>query len=228
MYVLLTFRTYRRMSDEYCTVGDDGYIRLWNVRLKKQMLCLDMKGVARCCCYSPDGNTVAVGYGGAIIKTKNKDDGNVRIYRVERDSNEYPISIQLLTEIKEAKKWISCIKYSPDGSTLAVGARDNSIYLYSPSQQYKKKAKFSKHNAGINQFDFTVDGKAIQSCCSAYEILFSDAHTGVQIPQGVSSLKGVDWATWTMTVGWAVQVLYVQLYVQLYGQMLCILCDRIF
>ena len=276
------------MSEEYCTVGDDGYLRLWNVHTRKQTLCLDMKAVSRCCCYSPDGNTIAVGYGGAIASgrgggnanSKGKEDGIVRVYRIGREvgkgKEDIPISFQLLTEIKEAKRWISAIKYSPDGTILAVGARDNSIYLYSASQQFKRKAKFSKHNAGINQFDFTSDGKAIQSCCryvrvnivlltnilfyvecfssfhdnknrfialqnyfcyicfliftfilwsasfmnsifffifisfnfnfSAYEILFSDATTGSQLTQGATSLYGADWSTWTMTVGWAVQV----------------------
>ena len=41
---------------------------------------------------------------------------------------------------------------------------------------------------------------------SAYEILFSDATTGSQLTQGATSLYGADWSTWTMTVGWAVQV----------------------
>ena len=165
------------MSEEYCTVGDDGYLRLWNVHTRKQTLCLDMKAVSRCCSYSPDGNTIAVGYGGAIASgrgggngnSKGKEDGIVRVYRIGRETGkgneDKPISFQLLIEIKEAKRWISAIKFSPDGTILAVGARDNSIYLYSASQQFKRKAKFSKHNAGINQFDFTSDGKAIQSCC---------------------------------------------------------------
>jgi WD40 repeat protein len=82
-----------------------------------------------------------------------------------------PISFQLLTEIKEAKRGISEVKFSPDGATLGVGARDNSIYLYSTSQQFKRRAKFSKHNAGINQFDFSADGKAIQSCCRCVRVV---------------------------------------------------------
>ena len=41
---------------------------------------------------------------------------------------------------------------------------------------------------------------------SAYEILFSDVLTGVQIPGGTTQFKGADWASWTMTLGWAVQV----------------------
>ena len=41
---------------------------------------------------------------------------------------------------------------------------------------------------------------------SAYEILFSDAMTGAQIPQGATSFMGEEWASWTLTLGWAVQV----------------------
>ena len=80
-------------------------------------------------------------------------------------TDQTPLSFQLLSEMKDAKRSISDIKFSPDGSTLGVAARDNSIYLYSTAQQFKKRAVFSKHNAGINQFDFSKDGKSIQSCC---------------------------------------------------------------
>jgi WD40 repeat protein len=80
-------------------------------------------------------------------------------------TDQMPVSFQLLSEIKDAKRSISDIKFSPDGTTLGVAARDNSIYLYSTAQQFKKRAVFSKHNAGINQFDFSIDGKSIQSCC---------------------------------------------------------------
>jgi WD40 repeat protein len=68
-------------------------------------------------------------------------------------------------EIKDAKQWISVVRFSPDGATLAVGSRDNSIYLYSVTHQYARKGKFSKHNSGINQLDFTLDGKYLQSNC---------------------------------------------------------------
>jgi hypothetical protein len=36
-----------KMSDEYCTVGDDGYLRLWGVSARRQILCIDMKAMSR-------------------------------------------------------------------------------------------------------------------------------------------------------------------------------------
>lgn len=100
----------------------------------------EVGGMARCCAYSPDGNSLAVGYGGSVGKKKgkNKEDGMVRVYRQGEDATRN-ITLTKLVEIKEAKQWVSVLRFSPDGMTLAVGSRDNSIYLYSVPQQYKRK-----------------------------------------------------------------------------------------
>jgi microtubule-associated protein-like 6 len=194
----------RREGTQYATVGDDGFLRLWSVERRQALLCVDLKQVARTCAYSPDGIYLAVGFGGGSKKNKAKDDGMVKIFRIDRTNDTSAIHLTQVSEIKEAKQWISVLRYSPDGSTLAVGARDNSIYLYSVANQYKRKAKFSKHNAGINQLDFTADGKYLQSCCSAYEILFSDTSNGAQVTDGATKLLEVEWHTWTCTLGWPV------------------------
>lgn len=94
-----------KMSDEYCTVGDDGFLRLWSVSGRRQMLCIDMKAMSRCCCYSPDGMMLAVGYGGSIGRMgKNKEDGMVRVYRLQRGKDSTPLSFLLMVEMKEAKR----------------------------------------------------------------------------------------------------------------------------
>jgi WD40 repeat protein len=121
------------------------------------------------------------------------------------------IALQSIAEFHDAKQWISDIKFSPDGASLAVGAHDNSIYLYSVTAaagaepaQFKKRAKFAKHNSYITHFDFTADSQRVRSNCGAYELLFSDANTGAQIGSA-SSLKDAQWSTSTCTLGWAVQ-----------------------
>eukprot|EP01040_Poterioochromonas_malhamensis_P009806 gene9806-10650_t len=193
-------------GSQYCTVGDDGFLRIWNTDQHMPLACAHLGGMTRAVDYSPDGLYVAIGFGGRLgtKKGKNAEDGVVKIIRMDRVSNTSSLKLTQVAEIKEAKQWISVVRYSPDGTTLAVGSRDNSIYLYSVPQQYRRKAKFSKHNAGINQLDFTADGKFLQSCCSGYEILFSDAISGAQVPDGTTKLLGKDWATWSMTLGWPV------------------------
>ena len=93
----------------------------------------------------------SVGARGFLLASHgSQEDGMVRVYRDELDK-EGRRTFTKLCEIKEAKQWISCIKFSPDGTTLAVGARDNSIYLYSVPQQFKKKVSVRFRNIEINK-----------------------------------------------------------------------------
>lgn len=185
-------------GQEYCTVGDDGFLRVWDLATKTQKKFLDMGPGARCCDYSPDGQYLAVGFGGGRSTRKNKHNGAVRIYRADKDP------MKQVCELKEAKQWISKLKFSPDGSILAVASRDNSVYAYSVAQQFKRKSKFSKHNAGILDLDFSKDGKYLQSTCSAYELLFSEHANGAQLTNGASMLAGEQWSTFTCSLGWPV------------------------
>lgn len=180
-------------TGEYCTVGDDGFLRVWSYHLRKQLRCVDMGIMARCCSYSDDGTMIAVGYGGRVGRGKQKQDGLIRVY----SSGEFSV----LFETRDSKKWVSEIKFSKDGRFLAAGAHDNSIYMYSVPQQFKRKFKFTKHNSYITHFDFSADGNVLQSNCGGYEILFSDTNKGTLISRG-STLSEKDWATWTCPLGW--------------------------
>ena len=183
---------------EYCTVGDDKCLRIWSVESRKLLREIDMKAVSRCCTYSPDGYMIAVGYG----KGKGKEDGMIRVYRDDPDKPNAP-PVQIF-ETKEAKQWISEIKFSPDGRTLAVGSHDNSVYLYSVNKQFKRKGKFSKHSSYITHLDFSSDSKVMQTNCGAYELLFSDVSSGKQIMKS-DALKDVHFdSSWTCPLGWPV------------------------
>ena len=52
---------------EYCTVGDDHSVRLWDIKTKAllKMVMLD-DTMARCCSYSPDGQVIVIGLGARI------------------------------------------------------------------------------------------------------------------------------------------------------------------
>jgi len=39
----------------------------------------------------------------------------------------------VIATLKDAKEWIECMQYSPDGDKLAVGSHDNNIYIYRTS-----------------------------------------------------------------------------------------------
>ena len=129
---------------EYCTVGDDAILRIWDVKTKKLRSAgpamLKLKSKARTVAYSPDGTKIAVGFGAPVSRggKKDKNEGSFAIYN-EAD-------MATLHEARDSKQLIADIKFSPDGKTLAVGSHDNSVYLYNVLHHYKKKAKFNKHN----------------------------------------------------------------------------------
>lgn len=169
-------------SHLYATTGDDRTLRLWSLESHSQVGITTLPSQSRCCCFSPCGGYIAVGLGTGSAKGKlvKPEDRRVSIYRVEKKSTiEY--NFLLIFDINDAKNWISVVKYSPDGSLLAVGSRDNNIYIYSVDNQYKLKYKLSKHSAGITHLDFSSCGRYLQSACLAYEILFFDLTKGTQI-----------------------------------------------
>jgi len=59
---------------------------------------------------SPDGEWIIVGF----------LDGTLRIFDKE---------LHQKNTLKHSKAWISEIKFSPDGSTVAVGSHDDAIYI---------------------------------------------------------------------------------------------------
>ena len=225
----------------YCTVGDDCTLRLWDVVNRRE--CADLVALpcmARACAihehpdeddhggaeetksrgYWSDGGDrlhIAVGMGGSVGQGRQKLDGCVRIYSYTKEGDIYkPVTRDgavAYVQIHDAHEWISDIKFSPDGKTLAVGSHDNAIYLYGVDFEddgegaIKIKSPprtFKKHSSYITHFDFDCKSMYLQSNCGAYELLFSDVSTGRQITSA-SSLRDEEWATWTCTLGWPVQ-----------------------
>jgi WD40 repeat protein len=76
----------------------------------------------------------------------------------------------------DSKEWIEAMRYSPDGSKLAVGSHDNNIYVYS-TDNYRLLGKCTKHNSFIVCLDWSLDGQFIRSCCGAHELLFFNGET---------------------------------------------------
>jgi microtubule-associated protein-like 6 len=214
-------------KNEFCTVGDDKTLRIWNMTEKTVKRWKLLDGPARACCYSNNGTKIAIGMGNDSKKrgsgTKEKDtEGRVIVFNVE--------DFSVLKDVKASKRWVSEVKFSPNDQTLAVGTHDSMIYLYDAANGFKPMKPFKKHSSYITHFDFSsgkkraphiftlkpspsnlhpqiftlIDSKTLQSNCGAYELLFSNPKTGGQITSA-SSVKDTDWATWSCTLGWPVQ-----------------------
>jgi microtubule-associated protein-like 6 len=212
---------------QYVTVGDDKTLRFFCLKTKRMVRAVPLGVMSRCVAFNNTGALIALGTGGRVGKGKEPGGGLVRLYPAEHKSIEREVvplhrleatptllPLEKLAEAKDAKEWISDIKFSADGRTLVAGAHDCKIYIYKVEVEMSgssvKAAKlslsktFAKHNSVINHLDLSADGRFMQSTCSAYELLFCDTSTGKQITSA-SELKDVRWDTWTSTLGWPVQ-----------------------
>jgi WD40 repeat protein len=115
--------------------------------------------------------------------------------------------LAVVHEGRDSKYPISDIRFSPDASTLAVASQDNKIYLYDVPGGYAVKGIVESHNSALTHIDFSLDSQYIQSNCSAYELMFSDANSGANVP-AVSTLKDVVWSTLTCPLAWSVKGLH--------------------
>lgn len=48
-------------------------------------------------------------------------------------------------------------------------------------RRYAKIARCSGHSSYITHLDFSADGRLLQSCCGAYELLYFETDTGKQV-----------------------------------------------
>ncbi len=98
------------------------------------------------------------------------------------------------------------IKYSPNGEVVALGCKDNLIHLLSVRSNYKHSAVCRGHSSYVRNIDFSSDGKVMQSCDAAREILFWDALSGQQLTSA-EEFRDVDWSSWSCLYGWPVHAI---------------------
>lgn len=77
-----------------------------------------------------------------------------------------------MVHIKDRKEVIHELKFSPDGSCLAVGSNDGLVDVYAVAQRYKKVGECSRSASFITHLDWSVDGRFLQTNDGAGERLF--------------------------------------------------------
>ncbi|CAH2254719.1 echinoderm microtubule-associated -like 4 isoform X4 [Pelobates cultripes] len=176
-------------KDLLLTCAQDKQVCLWNSvdhSLEWTRL-LDETG--HCADFHPSGIVVAIGtHSGRwfVLDAETRD-----LVSIHTDGNEQ----------------LSVMRYSVDGSLLAVGSHDNFIYLYTVSENGRKYSRYGKctgHSSYITHLDWSPDNKYIMSNSGDYEILYWDIPSGCKLIRNRSDCKDIDWTTYTCVLGFQV------------------------
>ena len=194
-------------KDLYVSVGDDATLRVFNAtdrRMEKMIkLNYDVTGKemeldsktrelssatkGRSIDVSPNGKMAAVGF----------RDGSFRIYTTK--------DWKIATEKKDRKSWVQDLKFSPDGSQLAVSTHERFIDIYNVDKSFKRIGFLKGHTGAITHLDWSESGDSLHSTCNSYELLYWDVGSMKQDTSGASNFKDERWHTWTSILGWPVQ-----------------------
>ncbi|KAG0700301.1 Echinoderm microtubule-associated protein-like 1 [Chionoecetes opilio] len=116
---------------------------------------------------------------------------------------------------------IQVLKFSPNNQHLAVGSRDNHIYMYQVSEDGRKYSRMGRcqgHSSFVTHLDWSADSQFLQSnsgdyellyceylhgggqaCCEADQSSYRNAGLCRQIVQ-TSQMRDVEWATNSCTL----------------------------
>ncbi|XP_031596890.1 echinoderm microtubule-associated protein-like 4 isoform X3 [Oreochromis aureus] len=178
-------------KDLFLTCAQDRLVCLWNSGDHSLLWSrtLDEKEHGHCADFHPSGAVVAIG-------TRSG-----KWYVLDAETND------LVGIHTDGNEQLSVMRFSVDGSMLAVGSHDNFIYLYNVSEQGRKYSRYGKctgHSSYITHLDWSPDNNFIMSNSGDYEILYWDVPNGCKYIRNRSECKDIDWATYTCVLGYHV------------------------
>jgi WD40 repeat protein len=183
-------------KDEFATVGEDGFLRVWDIFSHETVNTVPLEMGGRVCAYAPDARTIAIALGSPRVISPRQYDGKWIVL----DTNDY----QIVHEARDSTKWLTDMKFSPSGETLVMGGYDNKIYVYNVLEGYNLVATITQHAANILNVDVSADNAWIQANCGGQELAFFEADTGIYIP-AASRLRDQEWGTNNCSMSWATQ-----------------------
>ena len=174
-----------------------------------------IEGPVRCCCYSPDGQWIAVGLGSG---------GKAKSPVPPKTEGKWIVLESEDLELKFAPPQVrhercSDIKFSPDGRFIAVGNADNFIDIYtvphhytSDQSEFKRIGQLKGHSSFILHIDWSIDSNFLQSNCGAHELLYWklwDPHPEAERvtlkprqEKTSSAMRDVKWVSQSTLFGW--------------------------
>jgi len=187
------------LKGEYCTGGQDGFLRLWDTTSNKILAGVFMESPIQCVAYDPSGKFICVGFSSLSsspnCQYRNKEGAFAILYQNGLDVKH---------EARDSKESVLVATFSPDGETLALGSKDQSIYIYNSGSEYSLLSITSSNYGPVRSIDFSEEGGWIQANASldnAYFVSLEDY--SVVNEEEFSNLKEASWFTQTCPVGWS-------------------------
>ncbi|GAA6231343.1 echinoderm microtubule-associated protein-like 4 isoform X4 [Lates japonicus] len=173
----------------FLTCAQDRLVCLWNSVDHSLQWSRTLEEHGHCADFHPSGAVVTIGtHSGKwyVLDAETTD-----LVAIHTDGNEQ----------------LSVMRFSVDGTLLAVGSHDNFIYLYTVSERGRKYSRYGKctgHSSYITHLDWSPDNSFIMSNSGDYEILYWDVPNGCKLIRNRSECKDIDWATYTCVLGYHV------------------------
>lgn len=178
---------------QFVTAGEDNLLIVWDARRRVATKQIQLTDSSHCVAYNNDGTHLVVG-----LKT-----GQICVYDIETSRQ--------ITYFQHSSKEILIAKYSPkinNTEYLAIGSHDAKIYIYTVNEsKYGKKCICRGHNGPITHLDFSDDGKLLQSNSKSNELFYWNVESGSQI-MNPTTMRNIQWSTWSCPFGWSVQGLW--------------------
>jgi WD40 repeat protein len=160
----------------YATVGDDGFLKIWDAFNHDEHSSFDLAMPARACAFSPEGNLLAVGFGKEVKDSAKTINGRLVIIDVNDNS-----SYRIIAERRDSRKHIRGIHWHSSGDRLAVGA--DKIFVYALKTDTNPAINIDMSliatidiTSPAIHFDFSKDGKYLRVNSGSNELLWVETY----------------------------------------------------
>ncbi|XP_049691594.1 echinoderm microtubule-associated protein-like 3 isoform X3 [Accipiter gentilis] len=173
----------------FLTCGHDRQLCLWDGQEHALAWSLALEDTGLCADFHPGGQVVAVG----LLTGR---------WLVLDTATQQP-----LASGSDGNEQLSVVRFSPDGSFLAIGSHDNFIYIYSVTEGGRKYTRFGRctgHSSFITHLDWSKDGRFVMSNSGDYEILYWDVAGGCKLLRNRFESRDREWASYTCVLGFHV------------------------
>ncbi|KAG5448106.1 Echinoderm microtubule-associated protein-like 1 [Clonorchis sinensis] len=200
-------------SHQFLTAGNDRMVILWDALSKQAVWAKELNDPIHCATFYPPYSEPVDGLvnGDRPESPNGLVQGVAPLIALGSTSGRWLVLDSIRHEVIAAHsdgigEQIQCISYSPNGQYIALGSRDNSIYVYQVlegGRKYSRVGRCSGHSSFVLHLDWSADSRYLRSESGDYELLFWTGNDCRQVVS-LSSLRDVDWATQTCTLGWCV------------------------